>query len=334
MGAVTPAPWLSEDGPDRDVAISTRARLARNLPDFPFPHRATQDERRLVAQRIRQAAKVPELSNLEPRALWKLTPDELRALVAVQRISPRMADRVTERWALLDRTGALSLLINEEDHLRVQAFGAGCAPEAVHTQADQAALALEKGLTFAHEPRMGYLTASLANVGTGLRLSVLLHLPALRHLNRLEELFGAVVKLEGIVRGLGGEGSTNLGALYQVSHEATYRPQLNPRIFVHRVAACASVLIEAEREARLQLPLDLAEAQAHTQEAILHAESHEAAAALEHLSALRLYGFVGLATPLPNAAFAKAVVQLQASEGNRAGYERANILRRLQREEF
>lgn len=338
---MTPAPWLSEDGPDRDVALSTRARLARNLPDFPFPHRANQDQRRLVAQRIRQAAKVAELSHLEPYNLWPLGSEKvdrkrewLRKQVAAQRISPRMMDLLPERWALLDRTGALSLLINEEDHLRIQAFGAGCAPDAVYATAAQAEAALRKGLTFAQEPHLGFLTTSLANVGTGLRLSVLLHLPLLRLMGKLPPLFQAVVDLGGTVRGVRGEGSANHGALYQVSHEATYRPELNPLIFVRSVAGAAAILIDAERAERTRLTQDLTEAQTQTQAAILSAEAQEAGEALELLSALRLYGFVGLAPRVPNAAFAKAVVQLQASEGNRAGYERANLLRRLQRQEY
>lgn len=337
---MTPPLWLSEEGPDRDVAISTRARLARNLSDFPFPHRASLEQRRAAAQRIREAAKVDELVHLKPLRLSKLSEDERDALVAVHQLSPRMlvAEGLAERWVLLEARGTLSLLVHEEDHLRIQAFGAGCAPEPVYSQAARAEVALQKGLTFAHDRRLGFLTASLANVGSGLRLSVLLHLPALHWHADLERHFAAVCALGGTVRGLRGEGSQAAGSLYQVSHEITYRPEQGPLFFVRCVAAATSVLIQAEREAREALPLSrpwsLRQALEATRTEIDSVEALQAERALELLSQLRLFGLIGLTTPLSALRFAQSVLALNAEEGLRADLGRVSLLRRFARGEF
>lgn len=332
--------WLCEEGPDQDVAVSTRARLARNLPDFPFPHRASLEQRRMAAQRIREAAKVSELIHLKPERLSKLSEQERTALVAAHLLSPKMVSTagLEERWILRDSRGALSLLIHEEDHLRIQAFGAGCSPEQVYDIALGADNALQKGLTFASDKRLGYLTASLANVGTGLRLSVLLHLPALQWQADLERHFAAVCALGGTVRGLRGEGSQAPGALFQVSHEITYRPEQAPLFFVRCVAAATSVLIQAEREARTTLTLShslsLTQALEATRSTIEDAGSLGTEAALELLSRLRLFGLTGLKVPLSPRRFAEAVVTLQSQEGVRADLGRVGLLRRLVREDF
>lgn len=330
---MTPPLWIGEEGPEGDVAVSTRARLARNLPDLPFPHRASAEQRRLAAQRIREAAKAEALVHLTPYRLAHCTEEERRAWVAEQRLSPQMLhpEGLEQRWALMDGRGTLSLLINEEDHLRIQAFGAGCAPEAVYACAEHVDTALQERLSFAYTNRLGYLTTSLANVGTGLRLSVLLHLPVLRERAALGQHVAAVCALGGTVRGLRGEGSSAAGALYQVSHEITYRPEQGPLFFVRCVAASASVLIQAERSAREALPETLVARWEAARLPLEQAQSWSAEEALELLSLLRLAALAGRKKPLPAPAFAEAVVRLHAEESGRAGIGRAALLRGLVR---
>ena len=325
--------WLEQEGTEREIAVSTRARLARNLAAFPFPHRASEAERKRVAQLVREAAKIGDLTLLRPCELEKLSESARQTLVAAQRISPRMADGAPGRWALLSNDGSLSVLVNEEDHLRVQTLAPGCEPQRVFERVSAAERLLARGLELAHDDRLGFLTASLANVGTGLRLSVLLHLPALTWLNELDAKMEAVCALGGTVRGLHGEGSLRTGALYQVSHEITYRPENDPQIFVWSVQGAAQVLIAAEQAARERLPRQqpwtLRQTWERTQEAIRTAEELTEAEALELLSYQRLAGLLGLTEAMEATAFATAVLALGQGDSPRSRIARPALLRQL-----
>ena len=161
--------WTAAVGPDRDVALSSRARLARNVAGVPFPQRASEEQLRLVAQLLRRAvrAQADALPALEPVRLRGLDDEERMALLASQRISPALARADgPERWALLDGAGDVSLLVNEEDHLRLQCIAAGSAVREAGELALTYALALRKELKFAHDARWGFLTSSLGNLGT------------------------------------------------------------------------------------------------------------------------------------------------------------------------
>ena len=322
--------WLGQEGAEREIAVSTRARLARNLAEFVFPQRATLTERQRVAQLVREAAKIGELTRLKPYELEKLDKSERQALVATQRISPTMADGEPGRWALLSADGAFSILVNEEDHLRLQALAPGCEPLRVFERVSTAERLLARGLEFATDDRLGFLTTSLANVGTGLRLSVLLHLPGLTLLKELEPQLEAVRALGGTVRGLHGEGSAPTGALYQVSHEITYRPENDPMLFVRSVQAATQVLIAAEKSARERLPqrqpYSLRQTWEQTAERIHQSDSLDELAALELLANRRLAGLLGLTDPLEPCAFAETLLALGQT---RIPEVRASLLRLL-----
>ncbi|MBB6051019.1 hypothetical protein [Armatimonas rosea] len=325
--------WLEESGAEREIAVSTRARLARNLAAFPFPHKATPTERKRVAQLVREAAKIGDLTLLHPVELAKLTESQRQELVANQRISPKLAEGTPGQWALLATDGALSILVNEEDHLRLQALASGCQPERVYHQVSTVERLLARGLDFAHDERFGFLTASLANVGTGMRLSVLLHLPALTWLNELEPKLAAVSALGGTVRGLHGEGTQSTGALYQVSHERTYRPESDPLNLVRSVQGAAEVLIAAETDARSRLPRikpwTLQQTWERTTERISTAEQLPSEEALELLSYRRLAGLLGLTDPLEPTDFAEALLSVGQGESVRQQLTRAALLRNL-----
>lgn len=325
--------WLEQEGAEREIAVSTRARLARNLALFPFPHRATDAERQRVAQLVREAAKIGELVRLKPVELADLDENDRLALVAAQRISPLMADGATGRWALLSDDGAFSILVNEEDHIRLQALTSGCEPQCVFERVSTAERLLARGLELAHDDRLGFLTSSLANVGTGLRLSVLLHLPALALLKELEPQMEAIRALGGTVRGLHGEGSAPTGALYQVSHEVTYRPENDPMLFVRSVQGAAQVLIAAEQSARERLPQrqpwSLRQTWETTYARIQGAEALELQEAVELLSNRRLAGLLALTEPLSAHHFANALLEISQSSTPRHNISRASTLRLL-----
>ena len=315
--------------PDGDVILSARARLARNIAGFPFPSRATERDLRRVAQEVRRAALADNarLAELYAVGIASLPQRERDDLIDARRISPELAEGGAERYALLDDEGALSIFVNEEDHVRIQALAAGSAAHAALLSAEDAEVRLAKRLTFARSERWGCLTTSLSNLGTGLRLSVLAHLPALAFVGRLEDTLKAAEHLGISIRGAHGEGSAAVGDLYQISNAFTYGP--TTRQIAGRIQPVADYLVAAEREARAQVAADPAEARRAVQGAreawarIEQAERLDAATTLVLLSRLRLAAACGLrlfggdaAEPAPGGAlFAELVAELRTGAG-------------------
>jgi protein arginine kinase len=320
----TPA-WARGEGPDADVVLATRARLARNLADFPFPQRADERALRRVAQEARRAAlaDADRLADLSPVAIAPLSGRDRAHLVDARRISPELADGGASRWALLDEHGALSVFVNEEDHVRVQALAPGNAPAAVLRSAEDADARLARRLQWAWDGRWGYLTSSLSNVGTGLRLSVLAHLPALAFLGRLPVTLKAAQHLGISIRGAHGERSLAAGDLYQVSNAVTFG--LAAAHVAGRVQPVADYLVAAERGARAEVAdREAARAVEHARAAwtrIERADRLGAGDALDLLSRLRLAAAAGLTplgghAPAPDAAlFASLVADLRTGAG-------------------
>jgi protein arginine kinase len=321
----TPAWAAGAGGSDADVVLASRARLARNLAAFPFPGRAGDRDLRRVAQEVRRAAlaDTERLADLSPVAIAPLSARAKAALVDARRISPELAEGGANRWALLDDEGALSVFINEEDHVRIQALASGGAVLAVLRTAEDADERLARRLSYARDVRWGHLTASLSNVGTGLRLSALAHLPALAFLGRLPETLRAAHHLGISIRGAHGEHSSASGDLYQVSNAVTLG--LDPDHITGRVRPVVDYLGAAERAARREV------ADAHTPRAveaaraawtrIERADRLAADAALDLLSQLRLAAAAGL-TPLGGHApapderlFAALVADLRTGAG-------------------
>lgn len=320
----TPA-WATGDGPDADVVLAARARLARNLAAYPFPGRANDRDLRRVAQEVRRAAlaDTERLADLSAVSIAQLSLRDRSDLVDARRISPELADGGVSRWALLDDSGALSLFLNEEDHVRIQSLGAGNAVAAVLRDAEDADARLGRRLVWAWSEPWGYLSSSLSNVGTGLRLSVLVHLPALAFLQRLPETLRAAHHLGISIRGAHGERSLAAGDLYQVSNAVTFG--LQPGHIAGRVRPVADYLVAAERAARAEVAdrdaarvVEVARA-AWTR--IERADRLAAEEALDLLSRLRLAAAAGL-TPLGGHApapdvglFAALVAELRTGAG-------------------
>ncbi|MBC8139474.1 MAG: hypothetical protein H8F28_26650 [Fibrella sp.] len=247
----------TEGGPDTDVIVSTRARLARNLEGYPFPGRASETELRRVAQSVRQAAHADtgRLFDLIPVEIGSLPPRDRADLVDARRISPDLANGGTERYALLDTTGRISIFVNEEDHVRLQALEPGNAPQVALRDVQDVESRLACRVQWAQDTeKWGYLTASMSNTGTGLRLSVLAHLPALVFLNRLDRVFDAARQLGVSVRGAHGEHSVAAGDLFQVSNEQTLG--ISVENTAGRVRSFADILVRDERTARREVAGD------------------------------------------------------------------------------
>lgn len=214
--------WLRGTGPESDIVISTRIRLARNLITFPFLGRANEKQKKEIEALIREKMKASDITKgLHYVRLSEISPVDRLFLMERRLISKEHAGGEGERGVAFGHSETVSVMVNEEDHLRIQVMRPGLELREAWSTIDAIDNALEKELDYAFSPRFGYLTACPTNVGTGMRASVMLHLPALGLTHHIEKVFSAVGKLGLVVRGLYGEGTQVLGDLYQISNQFT-----------------------------------------------------------------------------------------------------------------
>ena len=215
-------PWLDASGGAADVVVSTRVRLARNLAGAAFPHREDEDQlnrrRRDLAARLERCPTFAGAWSLDLAILDEL---ERKALVEMHLASPDLLREVEGRGLVISSDRRRAVMLNEEDHLRIQVFRAGLDPLAACAEALRCDAELENELDLAYSDEFGYLTACPTNVGTGCRISVLIHLPGLVLSGEIEKILNSLRQLQIAVRGLFGEGSAVRGALFQISNLAT-----------------------------------------------------------------------------------------------------------------
>lgn len=214
--------WLRGTGPDAEIVICCRLRLARNVQGFRFISRMDAEERAACEQQIRTVILQQRIVAEERYIpLHETTPLDRKLLVERHLISKEHEDSRHPRGVAIDREEQTSIMVNEEDHVRLQVFQSGLQLRVAHERANAVDDLLARGLDFAFSPQLGYLTACPTNVGTGLRASVMLHLPALVLTRHIEKVFQAVSKLNLAVRGLHGEGTEASGHFYQISNQVT-----------------------------------------------------------------------------------------------------------------
>jgi protein arginine kinase len=213
--------WLS-GGPLSEIVISSRVRLARNIAGYPFLSKATDAQRREIEHTLGEKIAAMDLGH-ETFYVDMNRSSELDRLVLVERhlISRQHADAEGSRGVILSTSEQFALMINEEDHLRLQVLRGGFQLEETWREIDRIDSLLEDKMDFAFYDRLGYLTACPTNVGTGIRVSVMLHLPALKLTNELEKVMRAARDMHLAVRGLYGEGTEATGDFYQVSNQTT-----------------------------------------------------------------------------------------------------------------
>jgi protein arginine kinase len=218
----SPGEWLKTGGNLGDVVISSRIRLARNLNGFRFLSKASASERRDIVRTLNQAI---EESDFGKEALYidveKADALDRQLLVERQLISRQHGEAEGCRGVAIAASERLSLMINEEDHLRMQVLRHGMDLDDAWNEISGVDAALETTVNFAFHEQYGYLTACPTNVGTGLRVSVMLHLPALKITNEIEKVLRAAKDMRLAVRGLYGEGTEALGDFFQVSNQVT-----------------------------------------------------------------------------------------------------------------
>ena len=244
--------WLKGTGPHSDIVISSRLRLARNLADFPFSNRATELERREIEATVRRCAESIEIgTSLRYFDVAKLSLLDRQLLVERQLISREHANGEGARGVAVARSEDISMMVNEEDHLRVQVLRSGFALGNCWETASHIDNLIEEQVCYAYSEEFGYLTACPTNVGTGIRVSVMLHLPALAMTKEIEKVFRALQKIQLAVRGLYGEGSQASGDFYQISNNVTLGR--TEQQIIEEIEKVVPQIIEYERKARREL---------------------------------------------------------------------------------
>lgn len=248
----TPAESTKRHGPHDRIVMSSRVRLARNLRDFSFPGWAKKPERVKVLEMVLPAVSaLPEMSDSFAEAMDNLTALDKQLLVERHLISREHAAKNVGSGLVVNRAETFSVMINEEDHLRMQALLPGFQTREAWQAIDKLDSALEKKLAYAFDQEMGYLTACPTNLGTGIRVSAMLHLPGLVLSEQINPIIQSVNKLGLAVRGLYGEGTEALGNVFQVSNQMTLGE--SETIIVERLEKVLSQIIEHEENARQTL---------------------------------------------------------------------------------
>jgi protein arginine kinase len=239
-------------GPHDRIVMSSRVRLARNLRSMPFPGWAKKPDRVKALEVIRPAVEsLPQLAGAFSETMDNLGPLDKTMLVERHLISREHAAKSAGSGLVLNREESLCVMINEEDHLRMQALRPGLQLKQAWMAIDQVDTELERRLEYAYSPELGYLTACPTNLGTGIRVSAMLHLPGLVLAEQINQIIQSVNKLGLAVRGLYGEGTEALGNVFQVSNQMTLgEVEID---IVERLNKVLLQIIEHEENARATL---------------------------------------------------------------------------------
>ncbi len=244
--------WLKQTAPATHVAISSRARYARNLAGFPFsPHARPEILQRVDKFIQERVAKSEFLKTFDRLELCKLGRMDRRFLKESRVISKEMERGGEHLMAYVSPDGMASILVNEEDHLRIQVIRPGLNIAQAVERLDEIDNAMSKIVGFAYSEKLGYLTACPTNVGTGFRASVMLHLPGLTLLKEVENALQGITHHGLTVRGFDGENSDFTGDLYQISNEITLGRSVEQ--IVQTLESVIQRIVEKEEEARLEL---------------------------------------------------------------------------------
>jgi protein arginine kinase len=331
--------WMRGNGPESDIVMSSRVRLARNLADFPFIRKCTPQDRSAIAATVRKAFEaLPLGEETEYVDVAKLGDLDRQFLMERQLISHELSEAEGARAVVLDPQERFSVMVNEEDHLRLQVMQSGLDLKAAWKRMNELDDTLESKLTYAFTKQLGYLTACPTNVGTGLRISVMLHLPALVATKQIDKVFRAFTKINVAVRGLFGEGSQFMGDLYQVSNQMTLGK--SEEQILERVSEVISRLIEYERKAREYLVQesrdDLHDHVSRALGILCTAKKISSEETMHYLSKVRMGVNMGLLETIPIPTVNKLFIQTQPAhlqklcghklDVNARNTERANYL--------
>jgi protein arginine kinase len=243
--------WMSEEGPDSDIVLSSRIRLARNFDAYKFPTLFSHEEAKKIIENLEEIFQKTDLQKFGQMELLKvdsMQPLQKRVLVEKHLISPNLAEDSPYGAVLLTENEEVSIMINEEDHIRIQCLVPGLQLSEALDAANEIDDWLESNIQYAFDEQYGYLTSCPTNVGTGLRASVMMHLPGLILTQQINRIIPAINQLGLVVRGIYGEGSEALGNIFQISNQITLGKS---EVDICRdLKGVVSQLISQERSAR------------------------------------------------------------------------------------
>jgi protein arginine kinase len=213
---------MTAEGPDSDIVLSSRVRLARNLDQYKFPTLFSPDEAKQIINSMESIVRDTDDSNrMDLLKMDEMQPLQKRVLVEKHLISPHLAEDSPYGAVLITENEEVSIMINEEDHLRIQCLYPGLQLSEALETANQIDDWVESHIQYAFDEKHGYLTSCPTNVGTGLRASVMMHLPGLILTQQINRIIPAINQLGLVVRGIYGEGSEALGNIFQISNQIT-----------------------------------------------------------------------------------------------------------------
>jgi protein arginine kinase len=243
--------WMNKEGPDSDIVLSSRIRLARNIEKFNFPTLSTYEESQEVLHFFETTLankKFPKIGRLELLKMNELQPIQKRVLVEKHLISPNLSENAIFGGCLLSENEEVSIMINEEDHIRIQCLFPGLQLGEALEMANKFDNWIEEEVDYAFDEQCGYLTSCPTNVGTGLRASVMMHLPAMVLTQKINRIIPAINHLGLVVRGIYGEGSEAVGNIFQISNQITLGK--SEKDIVEDLISVVQQLITQERTTR------------------------------------------------------------------------------------
>lgn len=242
--------WMSADGPDSDIVLSSRIRFARNLDEYNFPTLFTNGEAEGVIDTIMERVNSSSFSGgkMELINMDEIPPLQKRVLVEKHLISPHLAENSVHGACLLSENEEISIMLNEEDHIRIQCLFPGFQLTEALKAANEIDDWLEEHVNYAFDEKFGYLTSCPTNAGTGLRASVMMHLPGLVMTQQMNRIVPAINQLGLVVRGIYGEGSEALGNIFQISNQITLGK--SEEDIAEDLKSVVSQIISQERSAR------------------------------------------------------------------------------------
>lgn len=245
------AAWYTHHAPNDDIAVSTRIRLARNIEGFPFPSRMTDEDRKKLNESVKAAileSNTPFAKSLKFIDMSNVPENEKYSMVERHIISPEFAASEKTRAVVISEDESICIMIGEEDHLRIQVVYGGLELEKAYDTAEQLDSILCASLNFAFDRNLGFLTECPTNLGTGLRASVMLHIPVIEGNGGISDLAQSVNKIGFTIRGMYGEGSKSAASLYQISNQITLG--ISEKNALDNLKIITLQLIEQERKGR------------------------------------------------------------------------------------
>lgn len=216
--------WIDGEGPQNDIIISSRIRLARNLEEFPFPIALTTEKSKEVIKKVSDSIQESNTilkNDFNLIGIHQIENNDKQVLIEKHLISPSLIEKPNKSAVMMNNDESVSIMINEEDHIRIQCLFPGFQLQEAWDMANTIDDIIEENLNYAFAEDIGYLTSCPTNVGTGIRASVMIHLPALTMTGYMNRIFQAINQIGFTVRGLYGEGSQSEGNIFQISNQVT-----------------------------------------------------------------------------------------------------------------